>query len=63
MAIDTEKSSGASFTGINTRSGDLMTVKFKYKNATDGRKADRIHIILHTDNIMKINATGVEIYD
>jgi hypothetical protein len=63
MAIDTEKSLGASFTGINTRSGELLTVKFKYKNATTERKADRIHIILHTDNIMKINATGVEIYD
>ena len=63
MAIDTEKSLGASFTGINTRSGDLMTCKFKYKTATDARKADRIHIVLHTDNIMKINATGVEIYD
>ena len=63
MAIDTEKSLGASFTGINTRSGDLMTVKFKYKTATDARKADRIHIVLHTDNIMKITGTGVEIFD
>jgi hypothetical protein len=63
MGIDTEKSLGASFTGLNTRSGDLMTVKFKYKQATDDRKADRIHIILHTDNIMKTNATGVEIFD
>ena len=63
MGIDTEKSLGSSFTGINTRAGDLMTCKFRYKNATTERKADRIHIVLHTDNIMKINATGVEIFD
>ena len=64
MAIDCEKSLGASFTGLNTRSGDLMTVKFKYKNITDaGRIADRMHIVLHTDNIMQIHLTGVTIYD
>jgi hypothetical protein len=64
MAIDCEKSLGASFTGLNTRSGDLMTVKFKYKNITDaGRIADRMHIVLHTDNIMQIHLTGVTVYD
>ena len=63
MAVDLEKSLGASFTGLNTRSGDLLTVKFKYKSPLDSRKADRMHIILHTDNIMKISATGVEIFD
>ena len=63
MGIDLEKSLGASFTGLNTRSGDLMTIKYKLKTATDARKADRIHIVLHTDNIMKITGTGVEIFD
>ena len=64
MAIDTEKSLGASFTGLNTRSGDLMTVKFKYKDSSDvNRYADRMHIVLHTDNIMQIHLTGVKIYD
>ena len=63
IGIDTEKSLGASFTGLNTRSGDLMTVKFKYKTATDARKADRIHIVLHTDNIMQISATGCSVFD
>ena len=64
MAIDTEKSLGASFIGLNTRSGDLMSVRFKYRDASDpDRLADRMHIVLHTDNIMQIHLTGVTIYD
>ncbi len=63
MAVDLEKSLGASFTGLNTRSGDLLTVKFKYKSPTDAKKADRMHIILHTDNILRISGTGIDIYD
>ena len=63
MGIDLEKSLGASFTGLNTRGGDLMTIKYKLKTATPSRKADRMHIVLHTDNIMKITGTGVEIFD
>ena len=63
MALDLEKSLGASFTGLSTRSGDLLTCKFKYKSPTDTRKADRMHIILHTDNIMRISGTGVEVFD
>ena len=64
MAIDTEKSLGASFTGLNTRSGDLMSVRFKYRDASDpDRLANRMHIVLHTDNIMQIHLTGVTIYD
>ena len=58
MAIDTEKSLGASFTGLNTRSGDLMSVRFKYKTPTTARKADRMHIVLHTDSIMQIHLTA-----
>ena len=63
MALDLEKSLGASFTGLNTRSGDLMTVKFKYKNPSDARNANRMHIVLHTDNILQIMLTGAVVYD
>lgn len=63
VGIDTEKSLGSSFTGINTRSGDLMSVKLKYKQRNPLRLADRIHIILHTDNILQISATGVSVFD
>ena len=63
MALDLEKSLGASFTGLNTRSGDLMTVKFKYKDPSAARIANRMHIVLHTDNILQIMLTGATVYD
>ena len=64
LGIDTEKSLGASFTGLNTRAGDLMTVRMKYNNALSNKLyADNIHIVLHTDNILKIGTTGVSVYD
>ena len=45
-------------------SGDLMSVRFKYRDASDpDRLANRMHIVLHTDNIMQIHLTGVTIYD
>ena len=64
LGIDTEKSLGASLTGLNTRAGDLMTVRMKYSNALPNHLyADNMHIVLHTDNILKIGMTGVSVFD
>ena len=59
----------AGFTGLNTRAGDLMTVKFKYAgkgtvvNGIYPNLADRLHIVLHSDQIMEIRDTGVQVFD
>jgi hypothetical protein len=69
IGTDCEKVLDAGFTGINTRAGDLMTVKFKYAgkgalaNGVYANLADRVHIVLHTDQIMEIRDTGVAVYD
>ena len=64
MAIDCEKVLGASWTGINTRAGDLLTVMFKYASGADAtRWADRMHIVLHSDQILDISDTGVQVFD
>lgn len=69
IGTDCEKVLDAGFTGINTRAGDLLSVKFKYidKGGLDGgayeRLADRMHIVLHSDQIMEIRDTGVAVYD
>ncbi len=69
LAIDTEKMLDAGFTGLNTRSGDLMTVKLSYNdkgtqvNNVWTRLADRMHIVLHADMICEIRATGVTVMD
>ena len=69
LAIDTEKMLEAGFTGLNTRSGDLMTAKLSYNdkgaqaNNVWSRLADRMHIVLHSDQILEVRATGVQIMD
>ena len=66
-AIDTEKVLEAGFTGLNTRAGDLMTVKVQ---PIDGSTAGmgttaptKFFTVLHSDNIMEIRDTGVTIFD
>ena len=41
IGIDTEKCLGSGFTGLNTKAGDLMTLKFN-KMRTDGYAADNV---------------------
>jgi hypothetical protein len=69
LGTDCEKVLDAGFTGINTRAGDLMTVKFK--NVSPGIStslgteclANRLHVVLHSDQIMEIRDTGVAVFD
>ena len=66
IGIDTEKVLEAGFSGLSTRSGDLMTVLIKYNN--DGgigapRLADRMHIVLHSDQILEVHNHGVRVLD
>ena len=65
LGTDCEKVLDAGFTGINTRAGDLMSVKFKYnsKGTNNERLADRIHIVLHSDQILEIRDSGCPIFD
>lgn len=64
LGIDTEKALGASLTGLNTRAGDLMTIRMKYDSGLPNTLyADNIHIVLHTDNMLKIGMTGVSVFD
>ncbi|MFM7984528.1 MAG: hypothetical protein ACKPKO_34900, partial [Candidatus Fonsibacter sp.] len=54
---------------MNTRAGDLLTVKFKYAkpwgggNVYEDRMADLMHNVLHSDQIMEIHDTGVRVFD
>ena len=46
-----------------------MTVSFKYKNRGNlengmcERLADRIHIVLHSDQILEIRDSGCQVFD
>jgi len=64
LGIDTEKILEAGFTGLNTRSGDLMVVRGKYANTNDSTSwCSSIYMILHTDQILEIRDTGCSVYD
>jgi hypothetical protein len=69
LGTDCEKVLDAGFTGLNTRSGDLLSVSLKYANKGDvetgiyPRLADRIHIVLHSDQILEIRDSGCQVFD
>ena len=65
LGIDCEKVLDAGFTGINTRAGDLMSIKLKYASSglNSVRLADRLHIILHSDQILEIRDSGCQVFD
>ena len=62
LGTDCERILDARFTGLNARAGDLMTVKWKNVQSgilSTGTEclADRMHIVLHSDQIMEIRDT------
>ena len=67
VGVDTEKIVEAGFTGLNTKQGDLMTIRAKAANSPADSinflPANKIYIILHTDNILEIRETGSQTFD
>ena len=65
-ATDCEKVLDAAFTGINTRAGDLMSIRFEFQNKSiNGQNfvGARFHIVSHSDQIMEIRDSGVQVLD
>eukprot|EP00972_Heterocapsa_arctica_P055254 8152908-Heterocapsa_arctica.AAC.1 len=65
IGIDTEKISGAGFTGLNTKSGDLLTVNCRDCDY-DGQATtvpSKVFIALHYDAIINIRDSGVEMLE
>ena len=64
IGIDTEKILEAGFTGINTKAGDLMVVKVKQASGiTQANLCNKMFITLHSDQILNIRDTGVDVFD
>ena len=63
IGIDTEKVLEAGFTGVNTRAGDILNIRFDHNSPTAAFWAHEMHVILHSDNIMEIRDSGVTIFD
>ena len=65
IGIDTEKISGAGFTGMSTKSGDQTTLNFKDCDAVGytGSVPTRMYCALHYDAVLNIQDSGVQIMD
>jgi len=68
VAIDTEKTLQAGYTGLVMKRGQLMTIKVKgtgdMLTANGARRMpDNIHIVLHSDQILDIGFTGTQVQD
>ena len=61
IGFDLEKMLGASFTGYNSKSGDLLTVKLDNTNMVSGQ--DMIYTTLHYDALLEINDTGCTVME
>lgn len=65
MAIDTTKVLGASFSGYNSRAGDLLTLKLK-KQGNDAvlpAGNSKMHYALYYDSILQINDVGCTVLE
>ena len=67
IAVQTSKLLTAGFTGINTRSGDLMTIKAKAVGGGSFNPSTHMptemHVVLESDQILEIRDTGVQVFD
>ena len=65
IGLDMEKISGAGFTGMNTKAGDLLSINFR-DCADRGVAASiphRVYCVLHYDAVINIRDSGVELLD
>ena len=64
VGLDLEKISGAGFTGISTKAGDLLTLSFR--GCADSANANvpcRVYCCLNYDCVLNIKDSGVEVMD
>ena len=62
FGIDCEKMLSSGFTGLNTKAGDLMTIRVKCLGAV-GNAPDTVRVVLHSDQILNIRDAGCEILE
>ena len=64
VGIHTEKILEAGFAGVNTKAGDLMVIKVKQASGiAQDTLCNKMYITLHSDNILNIRDSGVEVFD
>ena len=63
VALDCERVLDASYTGINTKSGQLLTISAKGANGTINNMPNLMYITLHADCVLEIRDSGATVFD
>ena len=65
IGLDLEKVSGAGFTGMSTKAGDLLTLNFRDCEVPGlgGSVPSRVFCALHYDCVVNITDSGVQFLD
>ena len=63
LGIDMEKVLEAGYTGINTRAGDLMNIRFDHASTNNSTYATSMQIVLTSDQILEVRDSGVQVFD
>ena len=65
IGVVCEQALNCSWTGLNTKAGDMITVQVKSANRTidAAKRPTKIYITLHSDNILEIRDSGTSGYD
>ena len=63
LGIDTERQLGSGFTGINTRAGDVISIRFTHRDTDVTKYATQVYTTLHSDNVLEIRDSGISVFD
>ena len=63
LGIDTEAVLSASFTGKNTKNGEMLNIRLDHLGTNTANYAHSMYVILHSDNVMEFSDSGVRVYD
>ena len=66
IGIDCEKAIGAGMTGVNTRAGDLLSIRVKALDkgaVTSQLMPDVMHVVLHSDNVLEVADSSISVFD
>ena len=65
IGLDLEKVSGAGFTGMSTKNGDLMTINFKdcQQSGSAGSVPNRMFCALNYDVVLNVQDSGLQFLD
>ena len=65
IGLDLEKISGAGFTGLSTKAGDLLTINFRDCDAAGSTDSvpSRVFCVLNYDCVLNIQSEGIQMLD